>query len=160
MTPPITPHTTQTQMQRPWSFLHPSHFSLLRRFSMSRNQGPLIKSNLFLHGIIVVKEIDIPRPFPITSHKLRVALWSFVFAVACQHALQGHAYALDVLHRTPARISEEVEADYAVGIDMWVNGDGAVGPFDKGHFWRFNWVLLAEFEFQSIGLIQVQGVFV
>jgi hypothetical protein len=58
-------------------------------------------SSPVLHGVIMVVEVDVSRAKPVSSHKLVVARWSLVFGVARQHALNAHAYALDVLDRAP-----------------------------------------------------------
>lgn len=89
------------------------------------------------NGIIVVKEPDIPRPLRVPPHEILVARRSLVLRVARQHALDAHADALDVLDGAPALAAEEVEADDAVGVDVWVDRYGSVGRSLEGHFGGF-----------------------
>ena len=65
----------------------------------------------------------IPRSLRIPPHKFLIPGWPLVLRVPRQHALQTHTDALDILHRTPSRGTEEVEADDAVAVDVWVDGD-------------------------------------
>lgn len=74
----------------------------------------------------MINKTDIPRPLGIMPHKLLIPFRPFVLRVSRQHALDTHAYALHILHRAPAGGAEKVEADDAVGVDVWVNGDGAL----------------------------------
>lgn len=76
--------------------------------------------------IIMINKIDIPRPLGVMPHELLVPFRPLVLRVPRQHALDTHAHALHILHRAPAGGAEEVEADDAVGVDVWVDRDGAV----------------------------------
>lgn len=108
---------------------------------------------------------------------MRVPGRSLVLRVAGQHALQAHADALDVLHRTPAGGAEEVEADDAVAVDVWMHGDGAGrrgrgrgkgrgggggggggGAGDEHDFGRFDGVFVGEAEAEPVGGVGVDGV--
>ena len=95
-----------------------------------------------LNSIIIVSKPNIPQPPPPTTPparppiraahthtltKLIVALRPLVLRVASQHTLNTHADALDALHGAPARGAEEIQTDDAVGVDVWVDGDGAGG---------------------------------
>lgn len=104
-----------------------------RRHSLFITSQAAELSNL----LIVIVEINVPRPPPVRRHKLLIALGSRVDRVPAEHALQAHAYALDVLHGRPALLAEEVEADDAVGVDVRVHWDAAIlggGGGDRG--WR------------------------
>jgi hypothetical protein len=107
----------------------------------------------------------IPRPLRVQPHKILVPRGPLVLRVARQHALQAHAYALDVLHGRPAGRAEEVETDDAVAVDVGVDGDfadegggvwgrgggggevgggrggGDVQEDDFGGFWWWGWGL-------------------
>lgn len=87
--------------------------------------------------VVVVVEVDVPWTPRVAPHKLLVARRSLVLRVARQHALNAHAYTLDVLDGTPALTAEQIETDDAVGIDMRVYWDRTVGGTDKGDFWGF-----------------------
>jgi hypothetical protein len=69
--------------------------------------------------------------------------------------LYAHANTLNVLDGTPALLTEEIETDYAIGIDVWVHGDGTIGGVDKGYFWWFNGIRRAELEFKSVCVIHI-----
>lgn len=62
----------------------------------------------------MIVEIDVSGSPSIAGHELRISFRTLVLGVAGQHALQGHAYALDVLDGAPALGAEEIEADDAV----------------------------------------------
>lgn len=79
-----------------------------------------------LHGIVVVEELNVAGPQFVAPHKVRVAGRSLVFVVTSQHALNAHTHTLDALDGAPARLSEEVEADDAVGVDMGMHRDWAI----------------------------------
>ena len=84
-----------------------------------------------LHGVIVVEKVDIFRPQAVAAHKLLVPWRALTLSVSREHALQAHADALDILHRAPPLLAEEVEADDAVGVYVRVDGDRPVGQVDK-----------------------------
>lgn len=94
-------------------------------------------SNEELNGIVVVVELNIPRPLPVGAYKFLIAGGPLVLGVSRQHALQAHTHALDVLDGAPALLAEEVEADDAVGVDVRVHRDGSVGGLDEGHLGGF-----------------------
>jgi len=129
-----------------------------------------------LDRIVVVIKINVPWSPSIISHKVFVAFWPLVLRIAGQHTLYAHAYALDILHGTPALGAEEVEADYAVGVNVWVHRDRTVDDIDESHFWRLcsdrlvqnsrnsrtdrsrgdtDGIRGTEFELQSVGLVHV-----
>lgn len=86
--------------------------------------------------IIMVVEVDVPRSQPVASHKLLVSGGALILDVAGQHALQAHAYALNVLDGTPALMTEEIETDDAVRVDVGVYWYGAVGFLLEHDFGR------------------------
>ena len=96
-------------------------------------QTPSIPS----HRIILIVKPYIPRPLRVPPHKVLVTRRPLVLTVPRQHALDAHAHALDVLHGAPAGAAEQVEADDAVGVDVRVHGDFAVGERDEGYFGGF-----------------------
>lgn len=73
--------------------------------------------------IILVDKPNIPRPRCVPSDKLLIARWPLIFGVTGQHALETHAYRLDVLDRRPALRAEQIETDDAVGVDVRMDGD-------------------------------------
>lgn len=83
------------------------------------------------------QKVNLPRTPPITPHKLRVPRRPFGFRVPRQHALQRHAHALHVVHWGPALWRQEVEADYAVAVDVWVEGDWVRGEGEEDYFGGF-----------------------
>lgn len=91
------------------------------------------------HRGVLVDKTHIPWPQGVAPHKLLVPRWSLILGVACQHALDAHADALNVLDGGPALRAEEVEADVAVGIHVRVHGDGAGWGCEvrKGYFGGF-----------------------
>ena len=70
---------------------------------------------------------NIPRSLRVPPTEILVPLGSLVLIVARQHALDAHAYTLDVLHGAPALGAEQVEADDAVGVNVGVHRDDARG---------------------------------
>jgi hypothetical protein len=111
---------------------------------------------------------------------LVVANWSLILGVSSQHALNADANALDVLYRAPALLSEKIQADEAVGIDVGMHGYRAIrslledylgGFCSTGQPWNCydevteasklshtNWVAGAEHELEGVGLIIVERV--
>ena len=92
-----------------------------------------------LHGVIVVEKVNVFRPQAVGFHKLLVPWRPLVLGVAREHALQAHADALDILHGAPPLLAEEIQADDAVGIYVWVDGDRPIGQVykrDLGGFCR------------------------
>lgn len=100
--------------------------------------------------VIVIVEIDVPRPQSIAPDEFLVPGRALVFGVARQHALQGHAHALNVLHRAPSLLAQEVETDDAVRVDVGVYRYWPVGLLDEGHFRRFYRVLVPKPEHEPV----------
>ena len=92
-----------------------------------------------LNPIILINKPDIPRPLRVPPHKLLVSRRPLRLLIPRQHALNTHAHALDVLHRAPALVAEEIEADDAVAVDVGMKGDGArgLGEGKEGDFGCF-----------------------
>lgn len=86
------------------------------------------------HGVVMEQPPHILRPQLVPFDELLVAWRPLVLAVPREHALEAHADALDVLHGRPALPIQQVEADEAVGVDVRVDGDGAIGVLDKDDF--------------------------
>lgn len=80
-----------------------------------------------LYRLIIIHEPNPPRthPRPRPAAKFLVTFRPLRSGVAGEHALQAHANGLDVLHRAPTLRAEEIEADNAIRIDVWVQGDGS-----------------------------------
>lgn len=87
-----------------------------------------------LNRRILIYETDVSGPLCIPPHKFFIAWWPLILGVSCKHALDAHAYACDVLHRTPALGIQQVQADNAIGVDVWVDGDGALGAHHECYF--------------------------
>jgi hypothetical protein len=86
-----------------------------------------------LDSVVVINEWHIfQSPPPETSctthttHELGISLRSLILCVACEHALDGHTDTLHALDRRPP-CAEQVETNYAVRIDVRVNGYRARG---------------------------------
>lgn len=82
----------------------------------------------------MVVEIDIPWPQSIAPDKVLVTRRAFILGVARQHALQGHAHALDILHWTPSLLAQEVETDDAVRVDVGMYGYWSLGLLNECDF--------------------------
>lgn len=67
-----------------------------------------------LHFIVVVVEINVLWSQAVAPDELLVSGRTLVLRVTCQHALQRHANAFNILNWTPALLAQEVEADDAV----------------------------------------------
>jgi hypothetical protein len=67
-------------------------------------------------------KVDIPWPLRVIPDKVLVPLRPLLLRIAREHTLQTDAYALDVVDGRPAGAVEQVEADDAVGVDVWVPG--------------------------------------
>lgn len=87
--------------------------------------------------VVVVIKVDVLRPKTITADKLLISRRPLVLGVTRQHALKAHANTLDVLDRAPTLVAQQVETYDAVGVDVRVHRDRAVGLLDEGYFWRF-----------------------
>lgn len=90
-----------------------------------------------LHSIIVVEELDVAGSQSVASDKVFVSRRPLVLVVARQHALDAHAHAGDALDGAPALLAEQVEADDAVGVDVGMHGDRAIGLLVEGDLGRF-----------------------
>jgi len=99
-------------------------------------------------------------PTGIPPHEVIIIGRSLVFSISCQHALKAHAHALHVLDGAPAGFVEQVEAYYAVGVDVWVDGDLAVFPFNEHDFWCFYGIIAVESETKPEDLVLVQRIVV
>lgn len=86
----------------------------------------------------MVVEINIPWPQSIAPDKFFITRRAFVLGISRQHALQGHAHALNVLHRAPSLLAQKVETDDAVRVDVGVYRYWSVGLLNEGHLrWLF-----------------------
>lgn len=77
--------------------------------------------------VIVILEVNIPRPTAIRSNEIAVPRRPLVARVRRQHTLNTHADALDRLHGRPSSRAEQVQADNPVAVDVRVDGDWAPG---------------------------------
>jgi acyl-coenzyme A synthetase/AMP-(fatty) acid ligase len=85
----------------------------------------------------MIIEVDIPWSSSIVRHKIRISFRPFILRVSRQHALQAHTNTLHILNRRPSLLTEKIQADDSVRVDVWVHGDWAIGKEDEGYFWRF-----------------------
>ena len=74
--------------------------------------------------LIMKDKINISRPLSVVPDKVLISLWPLLLRVARQHTLKTDTYAFDVVDWGPAGAVEQVEADDAVGVDVWVPGYG------------------------------------
>lgn len=93
-----------------------------------------ISRSIVLHFVIVKGKLDVPRPRCVVPYEVLVAWWPLLLRVAREHALETHADALYVVHGAPAGSVEEVEADNAVGVDVWVPRYGMRVVLNEDHF--------------------------
>lgn len=84
----------------------------------------------------MVIELNILRSLAVRADEVLIPGRSLVLRVPGEHALQAHTDALNILNRTPSLLAKEVEADDAVGIDVRVDRDRAVGKLDKDNLGR------------------------
>ena len=110
--------------------------------------------------IIVESPMNLARRKAIPCHKFCVAFRSLVFSVAAQEALQAHTDALHILDGTPALLVQEIEADVAIAVYVWVHRDLSRGSraCNKRDFWRHDGILLIEVKTKSIRLVQVDRI--
>lgn len=117
--------------------MRPSFSSKPRRqlcgFGEDEREGTRSHSDL----VIVVVEIDVPRPQTVAPDKFLVPRRALILGVTRQHALQRHTHALNVLHRAPSLLAKEVETDDTVRVYVRVYRYWSVGLLDEGHFRRF-----------------------
>ena len=73
----------------------------------------------------MINKTNIPRPLGIVPDKLLVPFRPLVLGVPCQHALNTHADTLDILYGAPAGGAKKVQTDYPIGVNVWVDWDGA-----------------------------------
>lgn len=85
----------------------------------------------------MVVEIDVSGPQSVALDEFIVAWRPLILCVASQHALKTHADALNILHRTPALLAEQIKAYNAVRVDVRMYWYGSVWQLDEGHFGRF-----------------------
>jgi len=103
-------------------------------------------------------EADIPRPLLVVSYKVLISRWSLLLRVACKHTLQAHTYTLYVMDRRPTRTVEQVKANDAIRINVWVPRDGMSFVAKEHYFGSFDGILGTETELQSVRLALVDGV--
>jgi hypothetical protein len=77
---------------------------------------------------------DIPRPLSIISDKVLIPLRSLLLGVAREHALQAYTHAFNIVDGGPTGAVKQVEADDAVGVDVWVPGYGAGFGAEEDYF--------------------------
>lgn len=58
------------------------------------------------YSVVVVVKVDVSRAEAVPANKLFVAWRPLVLGVPRKHALDTHAYALDVLYRAPSLVAE------------------------------------------------------
>lgn len=78
------------------------------------------------HFIVVEVEIDIPWSLCVAPYEFFVSRRPLGQRVAGEHALQAHAHALHVMHRTPALPVQQVQTNDAVAVDVRVQWDADV----------------------------------
>jgi hypothetical protein len=87
-----------------------------------------------LNLLIMENKANIPRPLCIIPHKILISLRPLLLRVAREHTLQTNTHALDVVDGRPAGAVEQVEADDAVGVDVWVPGYGVCVVAEEDDF--------------------------
>lgn len=131
------------QMQRPRSPARPPHPPFTSNLPNALARAPLATYKETppntSHRTIMKQKLDIPRPGAIGPDKIGVTRRTLGDRVAGEHALDAETDALDVLDGGPGGGGEEVETDYAVGVDMGVDGDGTRGVLEEeeDYFWGF-----------------------
>lgn len=105
----------------------------------SRIPSPISLAPPSSHRTILINKSNIPGPLSIPPHKLLIPRRALRPRVPRQHTLNTHTHALDILHGAPALGPEEIEAYYAVAVDMGMEGDGAggLGEGEEGYFGCF-----------------------
>jgi len=103
-------------------------------------------------------EADIPRPLLVVPYKVLISRWSLLLRIAGKHTLQAHTYTLYVMDRRPTRTVEQVKANDAIRINVWVPRDGMSFVAKEHYFGSFDGILGTETELQSVGLALVDGV--
>jgi len=106
----------------------------------------------------MIEVVDFPGSQSIVPNKLFISRRTFAFSVTREHALNAHADTLDILHRAPALLAQEIEAYVAVGVDMGMNGNRSIGKVDKDDLRCLNRIGCAEFETQSESLVHVEWI--
>jgi len=88
---------------------------MLDHYEKAKNDAGVYRGiDGWLNGVIVIIKIDVSWSSPVAGYELRISFRTLILGVTGQHALQGHAYALDVLYWTPALCAEQIEADDAI----------------------------------------------
>ena len=64
------------------------------------------------------------------------------------------------MDRTPALLIEQVQADYAVRVDVRMHGNLVFGVLDEYNFGGFDRIALAESQFEAVGLVLVERIVV
>lgn len=85
----------------------------------------------------MVVEVDVSRAQAVLSYEVLVSRRSLALCVPSEHALNGHANALHILHRAPSLRSKQVKADDAIRVDMGVHRYRAIVQLDKCHLGGF-----------------------
>lgn len=55
---------------------------------------------------------------------------------------------------------QQVQANYAVRVDVWMHGNLVLGVLNEYNFGRFNGIALTESQFEPVGLVLVERVVV
>lgn len=84
--------------------------------------------------LIMKDKINISRPLSVIPHKVLISLRPLLLRVARQHTLKTDTHAFDVVDGGPAGAVEQVEADDAVGVDVWVPGYGVGFVAEEDYF--------------------------
>nr|POF07879.1 hypothetical protein CFP56_66171 [Quercus suber] len=104
----------------------------------------------------MIQEVDVSRSLPVTTHKLLVPRRPFGLGVTRQHALNTDTDALNIVHGAPALRVQQIEADYAVGVDVGVQRHTAQrwsGRRKEDYFRSFDGVRRGKVEAESEVLI-------
>jgi hypothetical protein len=86
---------------------------------------------------IIIIEVDVLWTLCISPHEILITRRPLILRVAREHALNAHAHALHILDRTPPLATQQIQADNAIGVNMWMDGDWTVWGLDKGHLRSF-----------------------
>lgn len=76
----------------------------------------------------------VPRPLRVIPDKILIALRPLLLRITREHTLQAHAHALDIVDWGPTGAVEQVEADDAVGVNVWVPGYWVCFGAEKDYF--------------------------
>ena len=64
------------------------------------------------------------------------------------------------MDRTPALLIEQVQANYAVRVDVRMHGNLVFGVLNEDNFGRLDRIILAESQFEAVGLVLVERIVV